>query len=80
MAAVNNRADRMTTAAHTLFAHPVDRLLRMEPGEIETFPAEEYWRVNARRTRAERRLRAEGRAGRFRLKRKGPHVFVLRVE
>ena len=64
----------MTKPTHTLFAQPVDRLLDMAPGQVVDFPAADYWKVNARRQRAERKT-----GGKYSLRKRGDKVFVLRV-
>ena len=58
---------------NTNFRNPIDRLLEMKIDEVITYPSADYWRVNARRTRAEKKA-----GGKYRLRIKGDQVFVLR--
>lgn len=60
----------MTTVTNTLFASPLDRLTDMKVGEVISYPAAEYWRVNARRTRAEQKT-----GGKFRIRKKDDQLF-----
>jgi len=64
---------KLPEATNTIFTYPVDRLLEMRPGQIISYPLEDYSKVNARRQRAEKKT-----GGKFSLRKVGGTLHVWR--
>jgi hypothetical protein len=58
---------------NSIFSYPLDRLTDMKIGDVINYPAADYWKVNARRTRAEKKI-----GGKYKLRVKDSLLYVLR--